>query len=737
MSAEHGESMMPKKSKARKKKTKANKPASLRKRAEGLLSKQKERLTELSSTDMKKLVHELATHQIELEMQNEELRNSHMAVESLRARYADLYDFSPMGYFSFDKDGVLREVNLTGAGMLGSTKRLLLDRPFILSIAPAHRTIFRNHLKEVFRTGNRTSCEIALVRKDGSSFQAQLISISYQTGEESAGVCRTAVSDITERKLAEALRENEELFRRAVEEAPIPVIMQAEDGQVLQISRSWTELTGYALKDVPTFDAWLNSAYGDGAEAVRNYVHETFKENRRTLGIEFPVRTRDGRIRHWTFSASSPGALRDGRRFVVGMAVDITERKRAERLTQASLRMLSMTASPSVSRDEILQKMLDELEQQTGSTIGFYHFLDADQETLSLQAWSTNTLIDMCTAEGKGSHYSISRGGVWVDCVRERRPVIHNDYASLAHRKGLPPGHASVKREMVVPIVRGGRIVAIIGVGNKPTDYNETDLEVAQSLGQLSWEIFERIRAVDELQTAHAEVEQRSRELAAANEELEAFTSSVSHDLRAPLRSVSGFARAVVEDYSDKLDAQARDYLVRIYNGSKKMTRLIDDLLRLSRISRQELARGRVDLDLVVSSILAELRKAAPERDVQLEIMEGVTALADHGLMKIALDNLIGNAWKFTSKTEKARIEFGSRENEGKPLYYIRDNGAGFDPANADKMFRPFQRLHSEKEFEGTGIGLAIVERIVRRHGGKVWAEGEPGKGATVYFTLG
>ncbi len=316
--------------KAKIKKAKAKKPASLRKRAEGVLAKQKSRLQKLSSTNLKKLVHELGTHQIELEMQNEELRNSHMELESLSARYADLYDFSPVGYFSFDEHGVVKEVNLTGAKMLGITKPLLLNKPILSSIAPAHRTIFSNHLKEVFRTGTRTSCEIALVKKDGSSFQAQLISISFDKGAESSGVCRTAVSDITERTLAEALRENEEQFRRAVEEAPIPVIMQAEDGQVLQISRSWTELTGYTLKDVPTFDAWLNTAYGDGAEAVRNYVRETFKKSRRTLGIEFPVRARDGRIRHWRFSASSPGALRDGRRFVVGMAFDITDRRKAE-----------------------------------------------------------------------------------------------------------------------------------------------------------------------------------------------------------------------------------------------------------------------------------------------------------------------------------------------------------------------------------------------------------------------
>jgi PAS domain S-box-containing protein len=275
---------------------------------------------------------------------------------------------------------------------------------------------------------------------------------------------------------------------------------------------------------------------------------------------------------------------------------------------------------------------------------------------------------------------------------------------------------------------------------------------ILKSVGMVQ-DITERKKAEAELLKLSEDMAARNLELESVNRELEAFIYSVSHDLRAPLRSVSGFSKAVVEDYSDKLDAQGRDYLVRIRDGSIKMTRLIDDLLHLSKISRQEIAHGRVDLSGMVSSLVAELRKTGPERGIEAEIKEGVTAFADHGLMRIVLENLIGNSWKFTAKTQKARIEFGtidcgtrnaecglkSESTPPKPgiVYYVRDNGAGFDQAYADKMFRPFQRLHSDREFEGMGIGLSIVERVIRRHGGRVWAEGEPGKGATVYFTLG
>jgi light-regulated signal transduction histidine kinase (bacteriophytochrome) len=229
----------------------------------------------------------------------------------------------------------------------------------------------------------------------------------------------------------------------------------------------------------------------------------------------------------------------------------------------------------------------------------------------------------------------------------------------------------------------------------------------------------------------------RNLELESVNKELEAFIYSVSHDLRAPIRSMSGFAKIIVTDYTDKLDAQGHDYLNRILKSSAKATRLIDDLLYLSKISRHEIARTKVDMSKNALSMVAELRESAPERGVEIDIKEGMTAFADPRLVEIVMTNLFGNAWKFTSRTDEARIEFGASEQDGRTVYYIKDNGVGFDPNYADKMFLPFHRLHSDSEFEGTGIGLAIVERIIHRHGGRIWAEGEVGKGTTVYFTFG
>jgi light-regulated signal transduction histidine kinase (bacteriophytochrome) len=200
---------------------------------------------------------------------------------------------------------------------------------------------------------------------------------------------------------------------------------------------------------------------------------------------------------------------------------------------------------------------------------------------------------------------------------------------------------------------------------------------------------------------------------------------------------MSGFARILLENYAVKLDDQGKDYLKHIQRGSDKMTKLIDDLLNLARLSRQEAKRTAIDMSALAASVVAELREGDPVRSVEISMENGLIASADQSLTEIVLSNLIGNAWKFTSKTAKARIELGTIEKDGKTVYYVKDNGAGFNPQYAATMFQPFRRLHSGEEFEGTGIGLAIVERIIRKHDGKVWAEGEVGKGATVYFNLG
>jgi light-regulated signal transduction histidine kinase (bacteriophytochrome) len=234
-----------------------------------------------------------------------------------------------------------------------------------------------------------------------------------------------------------------------------------------------------------------------------------------------------------------------------------------------------------------------------------------------------------------------------------------------------------------------------------------------------------------------ARVEQRTAELVVANKNLEAFTYSVAHDLRSPLRALSGFAEALTEDYGDRLDETGRWYTDRIQAAANQMDALIDDLLVLAQVSRVEMSLGPVDLSAEVAAIASELQAGEPGRRVRFAIHEGIWVKADRSLIRTVLQNLVENAWKFTAKRDGATIEFGATAAEDAgACCYVRDNGAGFDPAYAGKLFQPFQRLHGVTEFPGTGVGLASVRRIIERHGGRVWAEGAVGRGATFYFTL-
>jgi len=248
--------------------------------------------------------------------------------------------------------------------------------------------------------------------------------------------------------------------------------------------------------------------------------------------------------------------------------------------------------------------------------------------------------------------------------------------------------------------------------------------------------MLERARVQTRIKQLNEDLKRRAAELDATNKELEAFSYSVSHDLRAPLRSIAGFSEVLMRDFADRLDGASRDYFERICKATVRMGQLIDELLGLSRVTRAQLRRDVVDLSSIAREIANELREREPLRRVEWRIAEKAVADGDRKLLRIAMENLLGNAWKFTGKRANARVEFGIDGTAGEKAFFVRDDGAGFDMAYADKLFGAFQRLHGQAEFPGTGIGLATVQRIVHRHGGRVWAVGALGEGATVYFTL-
>ena len=261
-----------------------------------------------------------------------------------------------------------------------------------------------------------------------------------------------------------------------------------------------------------------------------------------------------------------------------------------------------------------------------------------------------------------------------------------------------------------------------------------------EAIGMVAIDVSERREAERELAAMNVGLErrvlERTLELEAANKELESFSYSVSHDLRAPLRALDGFSLALLHDYGERLDDTGKDYLARVRAAAQRMGQIIDDMLMLSRVTRREMAREKVDLSALVRDILANLREVEPGRAVDADVADGLVARGDPALLRVVLENLLANAWKFTSRKSKAHIEVGAERRDGVVAYYVRDDGAGFDAAYVDKLFTPFQRLHAAEEFPGTGVGLATVGRIVGRHGGSVWAVGAVDCGATIYFTL-
>ncbi|MGJ5672730.1 MAG: sensor histidine kinase [Nostochopsis sp.] len=350
---------------------------------------------------------------------------------------------------------------------------------------------------------------------------------------------------------------------------------------------------------------------------------------------------------------------------------------------------------------------------------------------------------DHCFGEQFAIHYQQGR----VQAVAD----IYNYGLSECHIQIL--SQFQIRANLVVPLLQGQKLWGLLCIHqcraprewlaieiefvNQIANHLGVALKHAELMADLRAEVMERLQAQQEVQSLNQGLQRAIIELQAVNKELEAFSYSVSHDLRTPLRGIDGFSQALLEDYFDLLDETGQDYLRRIRLATHRMGQLIDDLLNLSRVTRSDMRLELVDLSLLASSICTELQHSQPERQVEFVIQTGLLAEGDRCLLQVMLVNLLNNAWKFTSKHAQAKIEFGASNSEsGIPVYFVRDDGAGFDMAYANKLFGPFQRLHGINEFPGNGIGLATVQRIVHRHGGRVWAEGAVEQGAIFYFTL-
>ncbi len=468
------------------------------------------------------------------------------------------------------------------------------------------------------------------------------------------------------------------------------------EGYFTRINPTWGQVLGWTnneLKEKP----FLDFVHNDDKENTLRVVAE-LQQGKTVVGFDNRYRAKDGTYRWLSWNAY---AMPD-RDVIMAVARDITERKISEEILRSSeerIRSAIESANDSVYDWNLITKI--------GNT-----------RILSLLGY-------------QAKDYSVTYEA-FMD-------LIHNDdLARIEAYDELYLHDPRKQYDIEFRMKTADGSYRWIRSRGKIVDFTD-DGQPARMTG-IHTDIHERKRHEEEIKALNAELEkrvtERTAELTAYTHELEAFSYSVSHDLRTPLRSINGFSRVLYDDYASLLDESGRDYLSRIMSATQRMGILIDDLLNLSRVTRYELKRELVDLTGIAYQIVNELKAADPDRTVTISIADGITGNGDQHMLNIVMQNLIGNAWKFTMKKTKGHIEIGVRNKEGKTIYHIKDNGAGFDMTYYKKLFGVFERLHSTGEFPGTGIGLAIVHRIILRHGGKIWAEAKPDEGATFYFTL-
>jgi len=532
-------------------------------------------------------------------------------------------------------------------------------------------------------TGQRFSGLIVLLHDDTERRKAE------NESREKA-VLETELNE--RKKMEKALRESEEKFSVAFRSSPeMIIITKIEEGTYVEANDSFVRITGYTREELightgEEFNLWIN-------KEDQYKMTQILQEQGKMSNEEFSFRMKSGEIRNWLCSADI--ITISGEACMIAIAIDITERKQMEKALRESEEKFSKAFHASPNRMIIIslkdRKIIEVNENYTLST-----------------GYSREEIIGHKVAELNS----------WVDAAQ------HEKILEMLEKNGR------VRSEEVLLRRKSGEIypalvsIELINIGSEPCMLTE------------SIDITRLKQTEDKLKQAMANLEQSSARLAATNKELESFSYSVSHDLRSPLRSIDGFSQALLEDYRDRLDEHGQEYLNRLRNASQKMGELIDGLVKLSRLTRSEMHQEKVDLSALAEEIATRLQETQPERRAKFIIGSGLTANGDPQMLRALLENLLGNAWKFTSKIPRAEIEFGISHNGDKNTFFVKDNGAGFDMTYTNKLFGAFQRLHDTTEFPGTGIGLATVQRIINRHSGNIRAEGAVGKGATFYFTL-
>jgi PAS domain S-box-containing protein len=680
------------------------------------------------------------------------------ALSAGEARYRSLFETSSDAIIGLGLDNRIIFANPAVESLTGWRPGELLGE-YLSVLQPAalrepHLNAIRRFASEPGATLRKRSTETRCLHRDGREIPVEVTFSAAEIGGTAVFV--GFMRDITERHAALAeLRESEQRFRVMADSSPVLIWTADAVVREFYFNATWLDFTGQTL-DEAREAGWYGGVHPDDAIAVQEVIDRA-NLNHEGCTLEYRRLRYDGEYR-WVLDTSAP-RFDEGGRFLgyVGTAVDIHDRVIAEsrirRLTTlySALSQANEAIARSTDLLALLQTVCEIVVRQTGITTAMVALVDEAGSRLNDVAYSGEfaSLFSRAPLHVAAAPRGQEAPGSLV-MRTNRRHVSADRHADDSVRQIVPQeARSALRSSAVYPLQRQGAAVGILAVYAREQAFFDSELTdlldlLAKDLSYALEAFAARERrdlAEDQLKRLNATLEERvaerTRSLEAANRELEAFSYSVSHDLRAPLRGISGFSQLLHEGYVERLDETGRNYLERVKAASAKMAALIDDLLNLSRIARQAIHRADIDVSALAEEAVAELREADPLRKIAVSITPGLKAHADPGLTRIVLANLLDNAWKFTSRTQGAFVTVEATTIDGHPGFTVRDNGAGFDPSYAEKLFAPFQRLHGESEFPGTGIGLAIVQRIVHRHGGEVHVEAAPGKGASFSFTLG
>ena len=665
----------------------------LRQRAEEKLKKGDDSKASTPGTgEPRRLLDELLIHQVELEMQNEELRVARDQAEAATERFESLYDFAPAGYFTLENTGTITKLNRSGAKLLGKEVSALEGSNFRFFISQDTLPVFNDFTDRVFATKCKQNCEVRLELKGCPAKSVYMEGVVPGNEEK----CLLSVIDITDlRKIEEQLEDSETRFRTIYEGGPIGMALIGLDYRFLMANDMFCRMTGYSEDELKRMPA-ENLSHPD-------FFSRNNANIQKLVRGEIPVyRTEKQYIRKdkthfWGSLTLNVNYTSDGNiRYLIAMIEDISERKRAQ--------------------EELIET-----------------------QTLYTQFIERSPIYTYIKESSPGESRVIQAS----DNFKMMTGLNAKDMAGKTMKELFPPDFAAKITADDWDVVSGGEVLTLDEELNG-RKYSTIKFPIKSGnktlLAGYTIDTTEGKQAEKEIINLNEELEhlvlERTIKLQAVNKELAAFSYSASHEIRTPLRALNGFAHILLDDYSARLDDEGKRLLQVIIDNANQMGQLIDDLLSVYGISRKEVKLANINMYELAYSVYGELMDIGNKERIHFHLQDIPDAYGDRDMLRVVWTNLIGNAIKFSSGKAICTIDVGFVTGKAEIIYYIRDNGIGFNVEHADKLFGLFKSLHNRKDFEGSGIGLSVVQHIIDLHGGRVWAEGKENEGATFYFTL-